>query len=127
MSDVHVAFPLAVDRRGRTAASSDAAHVRDLVEQVLFTAPGERINRPTFGSGIGQLVFAPTDASVAAAAQLAAQTAIQTWLGDEVILENLSVTATDASLQVDITYRLVASGESVRITFDRGTFDGSAS
>ena len=127
MSEMHVAFPLSVDRRGRTAASSDAAHVRDLVEQVLFTAPGERVNRPTFGSGLNQLLFAPTDASVAAAAQLAAQTAIQTWLGDEVILDGLTVTATDAALHVDITYRLVASGESVRITFDRGTFDGTAS
>jgi phage baseplate assembly protein W len=126
VTDAHVAFPLAVDRRGRTAAATDVQHVRQLIEQVLFTAPGERVNRPTFGSGLGQLLFAPADASVAATAQLAAQTAIQTWLGDVVILDDLRVTADESTMQVDVAVRLVEGGESVRVTFDRGTFAETA-
>ncbi|HET9442222.1 MAG TPA: GPW/gp25 family protein [Acidimicrobiales bacterium] len=118
----HVAFPHGVDRRGRTAAASDPAYVRQLVAQVLFTAPGERVNRPGFGSGLTQLLFSPADPAVAAAAQLAAQTAIQTWLGDVVVLDDLSVTAEDSTLRVTVGYTLVASGERLTVTFDRGTF-----
>jgi len=62
-----VDFPYDVDALGRTAGTTDEEHVRDLVEQVLFTNPGERVNRPTFGSGLLSLVFAPaSDALVSA-------------------------------------------------------------
>lgn len=123
----HVAFPHAVDRRGRTAAAGDAAHVRQLIAQVLFTTPGERVNRPGFGSGLSQLLFAPADPAVAAAAQMAAQTAIQTWLGDVVSLDDLSVVAEDSTLRVTVTYTLVATEERVTVTFDRGTFAAAGS
>jgi uncharacterized protein len=39
-------FPYHFDARGRTAAIDDAGHIRDMVEQLLFTNPGERVNRP---------------------------------------------------------------------------------
>lgn len=123
----HVAFPHAVDRRGRTAAVGDAAYVDQLVAQVLFTAPGERVNRPSFGSGLTQLLFSPADPAVAAAAQLAAQTALQTWLGDVLVLNDLSVVADDATLRVTVTYTLVASGQRTTVTFDRGTFAAAGS
>jgi uncharacterized protein len=123
----HVAFPHAIDRRGRTAAAGSVEHVRQLIAQVLFTAPGERVNRPGFGSGLTQLLFSPADPSVAAAAQLAAQTAIQTWLGDIVVLDDLNVIAEDSTLRVTVEYSLVASGERVTVTFDRGTFAAAGS
>ena len=50
-------FPYHFDSHGRTAAIDYDAHIRDLIEQVLFTAPGERVNRPDFGSGLLRLVF----------------------------------------------------------------------
>ena len=56
---MNIDFPFQFDRRGRTATTSDAGHVRDMIEQLLFTNPGERVNRPDFGSGLQQLVFAP--------------------------------------------------------------------
>ena len=55
-----VGYPLRVDAHGATARTDRAGYLRDLIEQVLFTAPGERVNRPDFGAGVGQLVFAPT-------------------------------------------------------------------
>ena len=67
---MNIDFPLHFDDRGRTAATDDDEHVRDLIEQVLFTAPGERVNRPTFGSGLLQLVFAPNSDALAAATQV---------------------------------------------------------
>ncbi len=50
-------FPYRISATGRSATTGDADHVRDLIEQVLFTAPGERVMRPDFGSGLLALVF----------------------------------------------------------------------
>ena len=73
----NVAFPFRIDERGRTAQVDDARHVRELIEQVLFTSPGERVNRPTFGSGILQLVFAPSSDALAATVQASVLAALQ--------------------------------------------------
>ena len=76
-----VDFPYRIDGRGRTATTSEDDHLRDLIEQVLFTAPGERVNRPTFGSGLLRLVFAPNGDALAAATQMTVQGNLQQWLG----------------------------------------------
>jgi hypothetical protein len=99
-----VDFPFHVDRRGRTAATSEDDHVRDLIEQVLFTAPGERVNRPTFGSGLLKLVFAPNSDALAAATQLTVQAALQEWLGELIVVEDVQAESVDARLEVTITY-----------------------
>src|SRR3954453_14906994 len=75
-------YPFQIDGRGRTALTSDEEHIRDLIEQVLFTAPGERVNRPTFGSGLPQLLFMPTNDELVTATQFLVQGALQQWLGD---------------------------------------------
>jgi uncharacterized protein len=74
-------YPFRIDSRGRTAQATDADHIRDLIEQVLFTGPGERVNRPSFGSGLLQLVFMPTSDELATATQFLIQGALQQWLG----------------------------------------------
>jgi Bacteriophage baseplate protein W len=101
---MQVDFPFHVDARGRTAATDEDDHVRDLVEQVLFTSPGERVNRPTFGSGLLQLVFAPNSDALAAAAQLAVQGALQQWLGDVIEIEEATVESEDATIRVRVRY-----------------------
>lgn len=101
---MHVAFPYHFDFRGRTATADDAGYVRDLIELVLFTSPGERVNRPTFGSGLMQLVFAPLNETVAAATQVAVQGALQQWLGDLIEAEAVEVTRDDSTLRVEIRY-----------------------
>ena len=57
-------YPYHFDGSGRSAATDEADHIRDLIEQVLFTSPGERVMRPDFGAGLLALVFEPnsTDA-----------------------------------------------------------------
>ena len=92
------------DSRGRTAATSDDDHLRDMIEQVLFTAPGERVNRPTFGSGLLQTVFAPNSDELAAATQFLVQGALQQWLGDLIVVEAVEVTNVESTLQVSIRY-----------------------
>ena len=97
-------YPFQIDGRGRTAATGADDHIRDLIEQVLFTAPGERVNRPTFGSGLRQLVFAPNSDELATATQMLVQGALQQWLGDLIQVQAVDVQNEDAALQVTVQY-----------------------
>ena len=101
---MQVGFPFRVDGRGRTADASRPAHLRDLIEQVLFTSPGERVNRPTFGSGLLQMTFAPNSAELATATQFLVQGALQQWLGDLIDVGRVEVEADDGTLRVTVQY-----------------------
>ena len=101
---MNIDFPLRVDGRGRTGATDDADHIRDLIEQVLFTSPGERVNRPTFGSGLMQLVFMPNSAELAAATQFLVQGALQQWLGELIQVEAVQVESEDSTLRITVQY-----------------------
>jgi Bacteriophage baseplate protein W len=101
---MQVDYPFHFDERGRTAGTQDDEHIRDLIEQVLFTSPGERVNRPTFGSGLLQLVFAPNSDTLAAATQMSVQGALQQWLGDLIQVESVEVANVDSTLRVNIQY-----------------------
>jgi phage baseplate assembly protein W len=101
---MNIDFPLRFDGRGRTAATGDEDHIRDLIEQVLFTSPGERVNRPTFGSGLMQLVFMPNSAELATATQFLVQGALQQWLGDLIQIEAVQVESEDSTLRITVQY-----------------------
>jgi phage baseplate assembly protein W len=116
---VDVDFPFRVDGRGRSAAADEDEHVRDLIEQVLFTAPGERVNRPTFGTGLMQLVFAPNSDELATATQFLVQGALQQWLGEVIEIGEVEVTSRDATLEVVVRYRRKPSGQPQVATFGR--------
>jgi phage baseplate assembly protein W len=116
---VAVGFPWAIGGDGRTAQVDDTRHVRDLIELVLFTSPGERVNRPTFGSGLLQAIFASGD-EVAAAAQLLVQSALQQWLGDLIQVEVVTVATDDATVTVGIQYVIRSVQERRVDTFLRG-------
>src|SRR6266513_4243820 len=97
---MQIDYPFHFDERGRTASVDDEGHIRDLIEQVLFTSPGERVNRPTFGSGLMKLVFAPNSDALASATQQLVQGALQRWLGDLIQVESVEVESEDAELRV---------------------------
>ena len=101
---MQVDYPFDFDTRGRTADTTEDEHIRDLIEQVLFTTPGERVNRPTFGSGVLQLIFAPNSEALASATQMTVQGALQQWLGDLIQVEAVDVQSEDAKLQVVVQY-----------------------
>jgi uncharacterized protein len=101
---VQIDYPFHFDGRGRTAQTGDEEHIRDLIEQVLFTSPGERVNRPTFGSGVMQLLFAPNSDALASATQLTVQGALQQWLGELILVESVDVESDDAILRVHVRY-----------------------
>lgn len=97
-------FPFRIDGRGRTAGADESTHVKQLIEQLLFTAPGERMNRPAFGAAVRQLVFSPQSDESAAALQFMLQGALQQWLGDVIQVSAVAVQTVDATLQVTVQY-----------------------
>lgn len=106
-----IRYPFGFDARGSTATAPYADHVRQMIEQLLLTSPGERVNRPTLGGGLLQLVFAPNAPERAVALELALSAAVTTWLGDVVDLLGLQVEATDAVLRVRLDYVIRPTGE----------------
>ena len=104
MTTTMVGFPWTVGDRGRTALVDRAHHIRDLIELVLFTAPGERVNRPTFGSGLLQAVFGPSSDEVAATAQMLVQSSLQQWLGHLLEVEAVAVEHVESTLTVTVQY-----------------------
>ena len=117
---MNIDFPYHFDGRGRTAQADDADHIRDLIEQVLFTSPGERVNRPTFGSGLMQLVFAPASDALAAATQLSVQSSLQQWLGNLIQLEAVNIESDESTLHVTVQYLIRRSQQRRVDQFLRG-------
>ena len=103
---VQIAYPYQIDSRGRTAPAAPDDHIRHMIEQVLFTDPGERVNHPDFGAGVRQLLFAPVNDEMAAAAEFLIRGALQQWLGDLIRVEAVQVyaPAAEANLQIVIQY-----------------------
>lgn len=114
-------FPFHFNNLGRTATTSDDDHIRDMIEQLLFTNPGERVNRPNFGSGLLQLVFAPNSPELAATLQFTMQAALQQWLGDLIDVQALEVTTEESKLQVFLRYGIRRTGEQRAEVFERSS------
>jgi len=114
-----IASPYRIDGGGCTAEAAPDVHLRDLIEMVLFTSPGERVMRPTFGSGVLGLVFAPNGPGLAATTQMLIMGALQLWLGDLIDVNNVAVDAEDASLTITVIYVDRRSGDTASAVFGR--------
>jgi phage baseplate assembly protein W len=110
MDGPFLAFPFAIDGRGRTATTDPAQHLRDLIEQLLFTDPGERVNRPTFGCGVRRLVFMPNSGALAAATRTLVRAALQADLSTDVIVDDVQAVAEEEVLTVTVVYTERVSG-----------------
>jgi len=90
-----------------------------MIEQVLFTSPGERVNRPDFGSGLLQLVFQPLSTELVTTTQYLVQGALNQWLGDLIEVSDVEVIREDSLLQVTVVYRILKTRESQTAQFVR--------
>ncbi len=106
---MNIAFPYAFDATWHTAQADLSEHVGDMIEQILFTSPGERVNRPAFGSGTAQLVFTPNSEVLATAQQQVIQAGLQQWLSDLIRVQSVTVTAEESTLEVTVVYTLIRS------------------
>lgn len=115
----HWSFPFRVDARGRSAVVDHDTHARELVEQVLFTAPGERVVRPEFGAGVHQLLFAPAGDTIAAATEASVRSALQRWVGDVVEVADVAVEHAGSRVQITVRYRVLATDRTEEAAFTR--------
>lgn len=111
MERPYLDFPFHLDGSGRTATTAEDDHVRDMIYQVLFTNPGERVNRPDFGCGLKMRLFMPNSDALAAATQVLVKGSLQKWLEVEIQVERVEVKAEDSSLLVTVVYTRRATGE----------------
>jgi phage baseplate assembly protein W len=107
---VEVTFPYRLDARGATATAGYDDHVEQMVELLLLTRPGERVNLPAFGCGLLDMVFAPNSPEIAAALDVTIAAAVNLWLGDVISLSSLEVTSVESELQVQLSYTVLATG-----------------
>lgn len=117
MAATHLDHPYRISGLGRTATTGDEDHLRDLIEQVLFTAPGERVMRPDFGCGLAQLVFEPNSVVLAATTQMLVQAALLQHLSHLIAVDEVSVEADDAALRVNVRYTVLEDGRAQRAAF----------
>jgi phage baseplate assembly protein W len=110
MTPTDIAWPFGFDAAGRTARAGQEEHVKQMLGQLIFTNLGERVNRPEFGSGLMQLVFAPNSPELATALQFNMRAAIQRWLGDLIELSALEVASNDATIGISLRYVIRATG-----------------
>jgi phage baseplate assembly protein W len=116
---MQIDYPYRIAKNGRTAETDDDDHIRDMIEQVLFTTPGERVNRPTFGCGLLQMLFAPNSPEVATATQFIVQSALQQWLGQLIRVETVDVQSQDSTLRVSVNYTIRRTQEKQQAEFQR--------
>jgi phage baseplate assembly protein W len=107
-------YPFAIDAGGGRAAEEShyEAYIRQLIRQVLMTAPGERINRPDFGAGVRRMVFAPNNPAIASLTQTLIYQALSRWLSTVIKIEEVAVTAEEEKLLITVHYLVIQRGVS---------------
>jgi phage baseplate assembly protein W len=113
-----VAYPLRIVN-GTVVTSQSPQHVREMIEQVLFTMPGERVMYPEFGVGLERLLFDSTASDIMAATQALISEALQQWLGDVIVVLGVAVVAVDSTVRISVAYELLATHETRRVVFER--------
>ena len=116
---MQIDYPWRLGAENRTATTDEDEHIRDLIEQVLFTSPGERVNRPDFGTGLKQFLFDPNRSELATALESVVQGALQRWLGQLIQVKNVDVQSEDSTLTVLVEYSILRSREDRSAAFER--------
>jgi len=116
----HLAFPFRIGTDGRTATPADLPdHIRGEIIQLLLTAQGERPFLPSFGAGLRRLVFQRNDDATAGITKALVSQNLSRWLGQRITVELLDVSAEDSTLNVDLRYRIIATGEVISVRLQR--------
>lgn len=114
---MHYSFPFQIDKNGKTTTVDDETHIKQMIEQILFTSPGERVNRPDFGCGLNQLVFASNSDELVISTQFLVQGSLQKWLGEFITVESVKITNNESKLVITIQYRLKDKPTSTVVQF----------
>lgn len=116
---MQIGFPFSIDGLGCTATADEDRHARDLLEQVLFTSPGERVNQPDFGCGLMGLLFEPAGESLITMTQVAVQGALQRWLADVLQVQAVCIEPEDQVVRVTVEYVVLRTQQRKTAQFSR--------
>lgn len=114
---MHIGFPFQITGSGTARTVSRGRWLRGLIEQVLFTVPGERVNRPDFGTPLNRMIFAPITSETSAGIQALVQGNLQHYLGEEIEVKEVAVTSDDSTLAVSVTFADRLTGDRYREKF----------
>ena len=112
-------FPYGIGINGRTATTDRSEHIRDMIKQILFTSPGERVNRPTFGSGLNQLIFEPNSVELISTVQFLVKGSLQEWLSEVIEVGEVNIEVSDSTLTVQIHYLEIGTALNQEVTFEK--------
>jgi phage baseplate assembly protein W len=118
MSGRYLNFPFGLAPDGSIAGVDEDQHIRERLEQILFTAPGERVMVPDFGCGVKDLVFASNDAVLAAATEFKVARALQTYMGNQVLISGVEVVNDEEKLRITISYTKTKDLQQQQATFE---------
>lgn len=121
----YLSFPFGFTPAGSVASVDLEAHLRQRIEQVVLTAPGERVMLPEFGCGARTLVFQGNNDALAVATEFKIAKALQSTLGSQVMVNAVNVTSQEETLQVEIVYTKTRDLERERVVFQLLPFAGS--
>ena len=116
-----IAYPFHIDKSQQQVARTTLdEHIKQIIEQLMFTSLGERVNRPTFGSSLMQLVFAPNSDELTIALQFLVQSSLQKWLGELIQIEAVQIEHEEANLVVTVQYVIRQDLQRQVVQFSRG-------
>jgi uncharacterized protein len=111
----HLDFPFGMSEQGGIRTTGPSDHIKDEIITVLLTAPGERVNQPEFGCGLKELVFASNSLMLSTMVDLKVEEALDRWLGDRIVADEINVQALEEQLQIEIVYTVNETGEQDRV------------
>ena len=105
------------DENGRLAFPTLAESVRQTIEVILRTRPGEQLMRPQFGGGLENLLTAPNTLETRKRVHDAVAEALARWEPRAVIdrVDVAGVAGEPTHLRVEIAYRLRRTGAAQQI------------
>lgn len=108
---LHLDFPFRFDGVGSTAQTKWTDHKRDMLFQFLLTFPGERVNRPDFGTPLSRSCFEGNSFQLSDVVQFVARAGVERWLGEVIEVIELRAEPHDAELRVELKYRVRGEAE----------------
>ena len=111
----HLDFPFGISEQGGIRTAGDSDHIKDEIITVLLTAPGQRVNQPEFGCGLKELVFTGNSFVLSTMVDFKVAQALDRWLGDKIVADEVNVQALDEQLQIEILYTVKETEEQDRV------------
>jgi phage baseplate assembly protein W len=123
MAETYLSFPFEFTPEGTTAAADEDRHIRQRIEQILFTSPGERVMLPEFGCGVRDLVFAGNNDVLAAATEFTVARALQSQLADRIMVNAVDVVSEGEKLLIHVVYTKTRDLEQGKLVFQLLPFE----